>query len=53
MQMIIFLLDLKKKKLSLQRELKTATMVYKSLNDLAPDYQKSMFTKQFYSGVMR
>ena len=34
-------------KLSLQRELKTATMVYKSLNDLAPDYQKSMFTKQF------
>ena len=31
-------------KLSLQRELKTATMVYKSLNGLAPDYLKSMFT---------
>jgi len=32
--------------LSLQRELKTATMVYtcKSLNGLAPDYLKSMFT---------
>ena len=28
----------------LQRELKTATMVYKSLNGLAPDYLKSMFT---------
>jgi len=32
------------KKLNLQRELKTATMVYKSLNGLAPDYLKSMFT---------
>ena len=31
-------------KLNLQRELKTATMVYKSLNGLAPDYPKSMFT---------
>lgn len=31
-------------KLHLQRELKTATMVYKSLNGLAPDYLKSMFT---------
>ena len=31
-------------KLNPQRELKTATMVYKSLNGLAPDYQKSMFT---------
>lgn len=31
-------------KLSLQRELKTATMVYKSLNGLAPEYLKSMFT---------
>ena len=31
-------------KLNLQRELKTATMVYKSLNGLAPDYLKSMFT---------
>ena len=30
--------------LSLQRELKTATMVYKSLNGMAPDYLKSMFT---------
>ena len=29
---------------NLQRELKTATMVYKSLNGLAPDYLKSMFT---------
>jgi len=33
-------------KLNLQRELKTATMVYKSLNGLAPDYLKSMFTDQ-------
>jgi len=31
-------------KLNLQRELKTTTMVYKSLNGLAPDYLKSMFT---------
>ena len=31
-------------KLNLQRELKTATTVYKSLNGLAPDYLKSMFT---------
>ena len=31
-------------KLNLQRELKTGTMVYKSLNGLAPDYLKSMFT---------
>lgn len=31
-------------KLNLQRELKTATMVYKSLNGLASDYLKSMFT---------
>ena len=31
-------------KLSLQRELKTATMVYKSLSGLGPDYLKSMFT---------
>ena len=31
-------------KLHLQRELKTATMVCKSLNGLAPDYPKSMFT---------
>ena len=31
-------------KLNFQRELKTATMVYKSLNGLAPDYLKSMFT---------
>jgi len=31
-------------KRNLQRELKTATMVYKSLNGLAPDYLKSMFT---------
>ena len=31
-------------KLYLQRELKTATMVYKSLSDLASDYLKSMFT---------
>ena len=31
-------------KLSLQRELKTATMVYKSLNGLAPEYLKSMST---------
>ena len=31
-------------KLNLQCELKTATMVYKSLNSLAPDYLKSMFT---------
>ena len=30
--------------ISLQRELKTATMVYKSLNGLAPEYLKSMFT---------
>ena len=33
-------------KLNLQRELKTATIVYKSLNGLAPDYPKSMFTDQ-------
>ena len=33
-------------KLNLQRELKTATMVYKSLNGLVPDYLKSMFTDQ-------
>ena len=32
------------KKLNLQRELKTASMVYKSLNGLAPDYLKSIFT---------
>ena len=32
-------------KLILQRELKTADMVYKSLNGLAPDYLKSMFTE--------
>jgi len=31
-------------KLNLQRELKTAIMVYKSLNGLAPDYLESMFT---------
>ena len=31
-------------KLNLQRELKTVTMVYKSLNGLTPDYLKSMFT---------
>ena len=31
-------------KLNLQRELKTATIVYKSLNGLALDYLKSMFT---------
>ena len=31
-------------KLNLPRELQTATMVYKSLNGLAPDYLKSMFT---------
>ena len=31
-------------KLNLQHELKTATMVYKSLNGLTPDYLKSMFT---------
>ena len=31
-------------KINLQRELKTATMIYKSLNGLAPDYLKSMFT---------
>jgi len=31
-------------KLNLQRELKTTIMVYKSLNGLAPDYLKSMFT---------
>ena len=30
-------------KLNLQRELKTATMVYKSHNGLAPDYLKSIF----------
>jgi len=30
-------------KLNLQRELKTVTIVYKSLNGLAPDYLKSMF----------
>jgi len=29
-------------KLNLQQELKTATMVYKSVNGLAPDYLKSM-----------
>jgi len=33
-------------KLNLQRELKTATMVYKSLNGLTPNYVKSMFTDQ-------
>ena len=33
-------------KLNLQRELKTATIVYKSLNGLALDYLKSMFTDQ-------
>ena len=33
-------------KLNLQRELKTGTIVYKSLNGLAPDYLKSMFTDQ-------
>ena len=33
-------------KLNLQRDLKTATMVYKSLNGLAPDYLKSMFTNR-------
>ena len=33
-------------KLNFQRELKTATIVYKSLNGLALDYLKSMFTDQ-------
>ena len=33
-------------KLSLPREFKTVTMVYKSFNRLAPDYLKSMFTDQ-------
>ena len=33
-------------KLNLQRKLKTVTMVYKSLNGLAPDYLKSMFTNR-------
>ena len=33
-------------KLNLQRELKTATIVYKSLNGLALDYLKSMSTDQ-------
>ena len=31
-------------KLNLQRDLKTVTMVYKSLSGLAPDHLKSMFT---------
>jgi len=31
-------------KLNRQRELKTATNLYKSLNGVAPDYLKSMFT---------
>ena len=46
------------KKLNLQRELKTATMVYKSLNGLAPDYLKSMFTDRsaistYFCGISR
>ena len=40
----LFTIRLGWQKLNLQRELKTATMVYKSLNGLAPDYLKSMFT---------
>jgi len=43
---------------NLQRELKTATMVYKSLNGLAPDYLKSMFTDRsaistYFCGISR
>ena len=45
MQMIS-LLNLAGRNLTLQRDLKTATMVYKSLNGLAPDYLKSMFTNR-------
>ena len=45
-------------KLNLQRELKIATIVYKSLNVLAPDYLKSMFTDRsatstFLLGIVR
>ena len=45
-------------KLNLQRELKIATMVYKSLNGLAPHYLKSMFTNRsatstFLLGIVR
>ena len=45
-------------KLNLQRELKIATVVYKSLNGLAPHYLKSMFTDRsatstFLLGIMR
>ena len=45
---MISLLNLAGKNFNLpvQRDLKTATMVYKSLNGLAPDYLKSMFTNR-------
>jgi len=39
-----FLVRLGWQKLNLQRKLKTATVVYKSVDGLAPDYLKSMFT---------
>ena len=45
MQMIS-LLNLAGKNLTFSRDLRTATMVYKSLNGLAPDYLKSMFTNR-------
>ena len=55
---MISLLDLAGKNLNLQLELKIATIVYKSLNGLAPHYLKSMFTDRsatstFLLGIVR
>ena len=38
--------DLFASQLNLQHDLKTVTMLYNSLNGLAPDYLKSMFTNR-------
>jgi hypothetical protein len=39
------------KKLECQRKFQKAVMVYKSLNDLAPDYLNSMFIDRYRSSV--
>ena len=40
------------KDLITQRQIQVALMVFKALNDLAPDYLSSMFTKRSTSGYV-
>jgi len=42
----IFLKYLAEKKLDVKRKIQTATMVYKSLNGLAPEYLRSKFSNR-------